>query len=148
MLFVFCLFLLLLLFLQNLYNRIVDYLRYNNLFSKEQEGFKKGFGRPPIYSFYDRLLTNIQTSRIVGYTSALLIFRELFGSVWHDAFLLKLHSIVIQGKCVQTIQDMYRNSSVFTRKKQMAFQGKHLSLGGLIRETHSALNYSPSSHFT
>ena len=64
------------LFCQILNNIKVDYLEDYNLFSKEQAGFKKGFWTADHTFVYERALTNISASRMVGYAHALLISRK------------------------------------------------------------------------
>ena len=91
-------------------NKIVDYLEDNNLFSK---AFRT---TDHIILFVLRNIVhkyiNIKNDRI--YT-CFVDFQKAFDSVLHDALLLKLHNIGIEEKCFQTIQDMYRNSSVRTK---------------------------------
>ena len=62
-------------------------------------------------------------------------FQKAIDSVWHDAFLLKLHNIGIQGKCFLTIQNMYRHSYVCTKATD-GFSRELPVLKGFIRETH------------
>ena len=97
------------LFCQILNNRIVEYLEDNNLHSKEQAGFRKGF-RTTDHIFVLRKIIDKYTNNRNGRIYACFVdFQIAFYSVWHDALLQKLHNT---GKCFQTIRDMYRNSSV------------------------------------
>ena len=125
------------LFYQILNNRVVEYLEDNDLLSKEQAGFRKGFRTTDhifvLRKFIDKYINN-RNGRIyacfVDFQTAfgsvwhdVLLLKlhntgiqgkcfQTFDSVWHDALLLKLHNTGIQAKCFQTIRDMYRNSSV------------------------------------
>ena len=100
------------LFCQILNNRIADYLEDINLFSKEQAGFRKRF-RTTDHIFVLRKIIDKYVSIKNGRIYARFVdFQKVFDTVWHNALLLKLHNIGLHGKCFQTTQDMYRNSSV------------------------------------
>ena len=76
--------------------------------------------------------TNITNGRIYA---CFVDFQKAFDSVWHDALLLKLHNIGIQGKCFQTVQEMYRNTFVCTKTSD-GFSREIPVLKGVIGETH------------
>ena len=124
------------LFYQIRNNRVVEYLVDNDLLSKEQAGFRKGF-RTIDHTFVLRKIIdkyiNKRNDRIYA---CFVDFQKAFDSVWQDALLLKLHNTGIQGKCFQTIRDMYRNSSVCVKKRQMAIPEKYLFLKESIREMY------------
>ena len=100
------------LFYQILKNRIVEYLKRYNLLSKEQAGFRKGFRTTVHISFLRKIINKYMKSRNGRIYACFADFQKAFDSVWHDALLLKLHNTGIQGKCFQTIQDLYRNPYV------------------------------------
>ena len=100
------------LFYQILNNRVVEYLEDNDLLSKEQAGFRKGFRTTDHIFVLRKIIDKYIHNRNGRIYACFVDFQKAFDSVWHDALLLKLHNTGIQGKCFQTIRDMYRNSSV------------------------------------
>ena len=100
------------LFYQILNNRVVECLEDNDLLSKEQAGFRKGFRTTDHIFVLRKIIDKYINNRNGRIYACFVDFQKAFDSVWHDVLLLKLHNTGIQGKCFQTIRDMYRNSSV------------------------------------
>ena len=100
------------LFYQILNNRVVEYVEDNDLLSKEQAGFRKGFRMTDHIFVLRKIIDKYINNRNGRIYACFVDIQKAFDSVWHDALLLKLHNTGIQGKCFQTIRDMYRNSSV------------------------------------
>ena len=59
-----------------------------------------------------RIIDTYINNRNIRIYACFVDFQKAFDTVWHDALLLKLQNTGIQGKCFQTIRDMYRNSFV------------------------------------
>ena len=147
------------LFYQILNNRVVEYLEDNDLLSKEQSGFTKGFRTTDHIFVLRKIIDKYINNRNARIYACYVDFQKAFDNAWHDALLLNLHNTGIQGKCFQTIRDMYRNSSGcvkttdgYSRKIPVlkgVHQGNLLSpklINIFINDTTTAMtgNHSPS----
>ena len=90
------------LFYQILNNRVVEYLEDNDLFSKEQAGFRKGSGTTDHIFVLRKIVDKYINNRNGRIYACFVDFHEAFDSVWHDALLPKLYNTGMQGKCFQT----------------------------------------------
>ena len=119
---------------------------------------EKSFGRPTIYSFSERSLTNISTSRMVEYTHTLLISRKLsiaFGTCistpvtqyWYTREMFSDYP-----RCVHDLICVYKNSRWLFKRNTCPERGsseKHIKpplFSIFINDIRTAMNgnHSPS----
>ena len=87
------------LFYQMLNYRVVEYLEDNDLLSKEQAGFRKGFRTTDHIFVFRKIIDKYINNRNGRICACFVDLQKSFDSVWHDALLLKLNNKGIQGKC-------------------------------------------------
>ena len=104
------------LFCQVINNRIITFMEDNQLYAREQAGFRKvSRTSDQIYVLRKLVEDTIKSGTKKRLYSCFVDFRKAFDSVWHDALMLKLYRTGVRGKCLKVIQSMYTNSSICTR---------------------------------
>ena len=111
------------LFYQILINRVVEYVEDNDLLSKEQAGFRKGFRMTDHIFVLRKIIDKYINNRNGRIYACFVDFQKAFDSVWHDALLLKLHNTGIQGKFFQTFDSVWHDA-LLLKLHNTGIQGK------------------------
>ena len=103
------------LFCQIINARVVNYLEDRKLYAPEQAGFRKNFRTTDHVYVLKSLVDKHLKSKTDRLYCCFVDLQKAFDTVWHDAMLLKLQKIGVNGLCYKVIKSMYTNSIVTTK---------------------------------
>ena len=98
--------------------RIETHLQNNNLLIKEQAGFRKHSRTTDHIFILKKIIDHTIAKKNGRLYSCFVDFNKAFDNIWHDALLVKLNRLRINGKCFRIIQDMYTDSTVCGKTSQ------------------------------
>ena len=98
------------LFCSILYSRLVPILESNNIFCKEQAGFRQDH-RTTDHIFLLRSIIKTYTTKNNKLFTCFVDFSKAFDSIWREALIEKLGNIGIHGPFLQILNSMYQTTT-------------------------------------
>ena len=120
------------LFCRILNNRIINFAENNDIFKKEQTGFRKSHRTSDNIFILKTILSKYLYKGSKKIFACFVDFSKAFDSVWQKGLLFKLYSNGIRGKIFNIINDIYTNNQ--TRVKNLQGLGKLLSPSRGVRQ--------------